>query len=93
MTGDRLFIGPNAYEVARSCEEAVARAVAAFTEAELLASSLDQLDEAVIADKVPRAITLNIQDHSISTEVVPLPERRGLTVGTIYMPNAALPGT
>jgi hypothetical protein len=83
MTGDRLFIGPNAHEVTRSCEEAATRAVAAFTEAELLASSLDQLEEAVIADKVPRPITLKTQDHSISTEVVALSERRGLTVGTI----------
>jgi len=91
MTGDRLFIGPNAVEVARICEEAATRTVAAFTAAELLASGLDQLEEAVIADKVPRLITLKTQDHSIGTEIVALAERRGLTVGTIYLPNAALP--
>jgi hypothetical protein len=91
MTGDRLFIGPIAAEVTRSCEEAAHRAVAAPTEAELLANSLDQLEEAVIAEKVARPITLKTQDHSISTEVVALPERRGLTVGTIYLPHAALP--
>jgi hypothetical protein len=91
MTGDRLFVGPIAVEVARSCEEAANRAVAAFTEAELLANSFDQLEEAVIAEKVARPITLKTQEHSISTEVVALPERRGLSVGTIYMPNAALP--
>jgi hypothetical protein len=54
MTGDRLFIGPIAAEVTRRCEEAAHRAVAAFTEAELLANSLDQLEEAVIAEKVAR---------------------------------------
>jgi len=89
MTGGRLFIGPTAAEVARSCEEAANRAVAAFTEAELLGNGLDQLAEAVIADKVARPITLDVQNHSIGTEVVVLPERRGLTVGNIYMPSAA----
>jgi|SRR5450755_320401 hypothetical protein len=91
MTGDRLFIGPTVVEVARSCEEAANRAVAAFTEAELLANSLDQLVEAVIAAKVAHPIILKTQDHSIGTEVVAFPERRGLTVGSIYMPNAVLP--
>jgi hypothetical protein len=91
MTGVRLFIGSTTAEVARSCEEAANRAVATFTEAELLANSLDQLAEAVIADKVAHPITLMTQNRSIGTEVVALPERRGLTVGNIYMPNAAIP--
>jgi hypothetical protein len=47
--------------------------------------------EAVIADKVAQPIALETQNHSIGTEVVALPERRGLTVGNIYMPNAARP--
>jgi len=91
MTGDRLFIGPNVTEVARSCEEAATRAVAAFTEAQLLANSMDQLVEAVIADKVAQPIALKTQNHSIGTEIVTLPERRGLTVGNIYTPSAARP--
>lgn len=91
MTGDRLFIGPTAAEVARSCEEAANRAVAAFTEAKLLANGLDQLAESVIADKVAHPITLKTQNHSIGSEVVALPERRGLTVGNVYMPSAARP--
>ena len=91
MTGDRLFTGPNVAEVARTCEEAATRAVGAFTEAELLANSQDQLVEAVIADKVAQPVALETQDHSIGTEVVALPERPGLTVGNIYMPSAARP--
>lgn len=91
MTGDRLFVGFNVVEVARVSEEAATRAVAAFTEAELLANSLDELEKAVIADKVARPIMLETQGRSISNEVVALPERRGATISNIYMPSAILP--
>lgn len=91
MTEDRLFVGPNVVEVARSCEEAASRAVAAFTEPELLGNSLDQLVESVVADKVAQPIMLMTQNHSIGNEVVALPERHGLAFGGVYMPSAALP--
>ena len=91
ITRERLFIGPNAAEVAQACGEAATQAVQGFTEVDLLANSLDQLVEAVLADKVAQPIMLKTRDHSIDSEIVTLPERHGLTVGNVYMPGGALP--
>lgn len=88
---DRLFTGLNVIEVATQCEEAAKRVVAAFTEVELLANSLEELTQAVVADKVPQPIMLDVQNHWIGNEVVQLPERRGATIGTMYRPDIALP--
>lgn len=93
MAWERLFLGPTMDEVARLCEEAAIRAVMAFTEAELLTNSLEQLVQAVIADKVPQPIQLNTANHTMTSEVVSNPVRGGLSHDGIYIRSAKQPGT
>jgi hypothetical protein len=67
-------------QVTRQCEEAAQKMVTQFTEAQLRANSLDELIEAVIAEKVPGTIVLDLEGHQIDNEVVPTP--RGPILGT-----------
>ena len=67
-------------QVTRQCEEAAQKMVTQFTEAQLRANSLDELIEAVVAEKVPGTIVLDLEGHQIDNEVVRTP--RGPILGT-----------
>lgn len=70
---DRMFMNIEMAEVVRQCEGAAEKMVAQFTEPQLLANSLEELVDAVVTEKVPRAIALDAGHHRIGTQVVPTP--------------------
>jgi hypothetical protein len=70
---DRMFMNIEMAEVVRQCERAAEKMVAEFTEPQLLANSLEELVDAVVTEKVPRAIAFDAGHHRIGTQVVPTP--------------------
>jgi hypothetical protein len=93
MSEDRLFMSLNVVEVSQQYEEAARRMATAFTEGQLLANDLDHLVDAVVADKVPRPLVLDMEHHTRTSEIVTNPASKGLHFEGVYMPSATRPAS
>jgi hypothetical protein len=93
MSGNRLFMSMNVVEVSQRYEEAAREMAAAFTEGQLLANDLDHLVDAVVADKVPRPVVLDMEHHTRTSEIVTNPASQGLHFDGLYMPGAGRPAS
>jgi hypothetical protein len=91
MAGDQLFTGPSVVEASEAYEEAARKMAAAFVEGQLLANDLDTLVDAVVAEKVPKALALDVEQHSMRSEIVTNPASQGLYFDGLYMPSGRRP--
>ncbi len=89
MAGDRLFMGLPVYEVQHRCSEAAARAVQQLSDEQLAGSGIEDLTDAILAEKVPPLIELDTAGHGLTTEVVKRPESRGLSA--MHLASGQLP--
>jgi hypothetical protein len=70
MSGKRLFMGPTPHQFTQASEESASRMIRSFTEDQLRASSLEGLVQAVVGDKVPLSIVLDVEHHQIASGIV-----------------------
>ena len=71
MSGKRLFMGPTPHQFTQASEESASRMIRSFTEDQLRANSLEDLVQAVVDDKVPRPIVLDVEHHRIANPILP----------------------
>ena len=93
MSAKRLFMGPTPHQFAQASEESASRIIKSFTEAQLRANSLEDLVQAVIDDKVPEPIALDVENHRIGNGLLPLASDTGDGWAAAYRPAPSFPDT
>lgn len=91
MSTKRLFAGPTHRQFVQVAEESARRMIMNLTEDELRANSLEDLAQAVVADKVPKPLTLDIEHHEIGSEIVSSTSHRVDGYADIYQPADPFP--
>jgi hypothetical protein len=91
MSAKRLFMGPTPDQFAQASEESASRMIKNFTEAQLHANSLEDLVQAVIDDKVPAPIVLDVENHRIGNGLVPPASDSGDGWAAAYRPAPSFP--
>ena len=79
MSGKRLFMGPtphqitqasDPHQITQASEESASRMIRSLTEDQLRTGSLEDLVQAVVDDKVPQLIVLDVERHRIASGIV-----------------------
>ena len=91
MSAKRLFTGPTPHQFAQAAEESASRMIRKFTEPQLLANSREDLVQAVIDDKVPAQIVLDLKSHRISNRLLPPASDTGDGWAAAYRPAPSFP--
>jgi hypothetical protein len=91
MSAKRLFMGPTPHQFAQAAEESASRMIGKFTEAQLLANNLEDLVQAVVDDKVPKQIVLDVENHRISNGLLPSASDTGDGWAAAYRPAQSFP--
>jgi hypothetical protein len=91
MSGKRLFMGPTPHQFTQAAEESASRMIRSFTEDQLRANSLEDLVQAVVDDKVPRPIVLDVEHHQIANGIVPSAPQGDEGWGSAYRPAPSFP--
>ena len=91
MSGKRLFMGPTPHQVTKASDESASRMIRKFAEGELRVNSLEDLVQAVVDDKVPQAIVLNIERHRIDNEIVSPGRRSDEGWALVYQTTSPFP--
>jgi hypothetical protein len=86
MSGKRLFMGPTPHQITEASEESASRMIRKFTEGELRANSPEALVQAVVDDKVPKQIVLDIENHRIDNGILPSTADTGDGWAAVYRP-------
>jgi hypothetical protein len=91
MSGKRLFMGPTPHQFTQASEESATRMIRSFTEDQLRANSCEDLVQAVVDDKVPRAIVLDVEHHQIANGIVPSAPQGDEGWASVYRPASPFP--
>jgi hypothetical protein len=91
MSGKRLFMGPTPHQFTQASEESASRMIRSFTEDQLRANSLEDLVQAVIDEKVPRPIVLDVERHRIDNGILPPASETGDGWAAVYRPAPSFP--
>ena len=91
MSGKRLFMGPTPHLITQASEESASRMIRSFTEDQLRANSLEDLVQAVVDDKVPQPIILDVEHHQIGNGILPPASETGDGWAAVYRPAPSFP--
>ena len=81
MSGKRLFMGPTPHQIIQASEESASRMIRSVAEDQLHANSLEDLVQAVVDDKVPQPIILDVERHRIANGIMFFLRGRAMRVG------------
>lgn len=91
LSGKCLFMGPTPHQFTQALEESASRMIRSFTEDQLHANNLEDLVQAVIDEKVPRPIVLDVERHRIDNGILPPASETGDGWAAAYRPAPAFP--
>lgn len=91
MSGKRLFTGPTPHQITQASEDSASRMIRSLTEDQLRANSLGDLVQAVIDDKVPQPIILDVERHRIANGIVSSAPQSDQGWASVYRPASPFP--
>ena len=91
MSGKRLFMGPTPHQSTQASEESASRMIRSLTEDQLRANSLEDLVQAVVDDKVPQPIILDVERRRIANGIVSSAPQSDEGWASVYRPVSPFP--